>query len=556
MKILVTAILLCLGILQSQAQSQYTGRWTGPVTSSIAGVSSVAGTVIMDIDASGNITSVLGSEFPFTGSVNNSGQVTFNSSGITFMTSAQITNGTMTGTSNVTPPGSPFPFTYLLTATKNGNSGGGGDPTILPYPSNVGLYRGQNGTKFLFEVTGSTFGQIWGTDIYTDDSSLARAAVHAGLLDVGKSGVVEVEIVSGQSSYTGSSRNGVTSLSWGAYSGSFSLGSSVETPPVDFAIDTQPANIAVEPGASTILSVGATGSGLSYQWFRGSAPDDANPVSGGTSATLSVTPLSNNETYWVKITNASGSLPSQTITITLLGTPSLITVGAKATGSFGVPVAGPENFVSAHTFSASGEQVILSPSGTITLGENLITGPAGITAARSLITGFNVNNPGYTALEEREIDLGNAAQNNLPTEVEQLGALIGIFVPQTAAGQAGFLAQDGDVTTTGLDSEDLFLIGADLHLFVAPGPGTLFLGINEAYALNNSGSFEVKVDPVIEADGLRLLSLPTAPTLIWAGNATLQTSPSLAPGSWTPLPTASSPFEITPNGSAFFRIAP
>ena len=38
--------------------------------------------------------------------------------------------------------------------------------------------RAQYKSSGSFEVTGSDSGSIWGTDVYTDDSNLAAAAVH------------------------------------------------------------------------------------------------------------------------------------------------------------------------------------------------------------------------------------------------------------------------------------------------------------------------------------------------------------------------------------------
>ncbi len=64
---------------------------------------------------------------------------------------------------------------------------------------------------------------IWGTGIYTDDSSICNAAVHLGLLTYSNGGKVEYQIVPGQSSYASSSANGVTSEDYGSWEGSFIL---------------------------------------------------------------------------------------------------------------------------------------------------------------------------------------------------------------------------------------------------------------------------------------------------------------------------------------------
>jgi TIR domain/LCCL domain len=53
-------------------------------------------------------------------------------------------------------------------------------------------------------------GAVWGTDIYTDDSSLCRAALHAGSL-TSEGGTITVTRAEGRQLYIGTTRNGVTS---------------------------------------------------------------------------------------------------------------------------------------------------------------------------------------------------------------------------------------------------------------------------------------------------------------------------------------------------------
>ncbi|KAM4021497.1 uncharacterized protein ACNLHF_026872 isoform 2-T2 [Anomaloglossus baeobatrachus] len=63
-------------------------------------------------------------------------------------------------------------------------------------------------------------GSVWGSDVYTDDSSICRAAIHAGKIP-NNGGQVSVQKSPGQSSYTGSTRNGVSTKNYGPWSGSF-----------------------------------------------------------------------------------------------------------------------------------------------------------------------------------------------------------------------------------------------------------------------------------------------------------------------------------------------
>jgi len=91
-------------------------------------------------------------------------------------------------------------------------------------------------------VTGDDTGSLWGTDVYTDDSSLATAAVHAGVLHRGETGIVKVQILPGRSQYEGTSRHGVVSRSYGAWGGSYRVSpgdgnTHIEIPP---ALEARP----------------------------------------------------------------------------------------------------------------------------------------------------------------------------------------------------------------------------------------------------------------------------------------------------------------------------
>jgi hypothetical protein len=81
------------------------------------------------------------------------------------------------------------------------------DPGNLSYAQDA-----RPGTSQLFELTGSSDGIVWGTDVYTGDSTLAAVAVHAGVLGDGERGVVRVTFVDTLNvAFTGSYRNGVRS---------------------------------------------------------------------------------------------------------------------------------------------------------------------------------------------------------------------------------------------------------------------------------------------------------------------------------------------------------
>lgn len=84
-------------------------------------------------------------------------------------------------------------------------------------------YRDQNGTLLDFDcppLGDSEYGPIWGTEVYTDDSSICAAAVHTGVIGF-DGGSVTIEILPGRKAYAGSEQNGITSQEWDAYDGSF-----------------------------------------------------------------------------------------------------------------------------------------------------------------------------------------------------------------------------------------------------------------------------------------------------------------------------------------------
>ena len=79
------------------------------------------------------------------------------------------------------------------------------------------------GASFYFLVQGATEGSLWGTDIYTGDSALAAAAVHAGLVAAGATEIVKVTVVKPLAKYKGSTRHGVTSHDFGRYGTAYRL---------------------------------------------------------------------------------------------------------------------------------------------------------------------------------------------------------------------------------------------------------------------------------------------------------------------------------------------
>ena len=126
-----------------------------------------------------------------------------------------------------------------------GGGGGSTVPVLLDFDAGVSLWdggaivqagqltwtaeatdfvaQGENGTRISGDCppgTASNFDSVWGTGFYTDDSSLCTIAVHYGLWDVTSGGQIIVELRPGEPSYAPSTNNGVTTFSYGAWTGS------------------------------------------------------------------------------------------------------------------------------------------------------------------------------------------------------------------------------------------------------------------------------------------------------------------------------------------------
>jgi hypothetical protein len=94
---------------------------------------------------------------------------------------------------------------------------------VLADPGVLQITPADYGKTFLYEVTGQEaqfpnaqfFSAAWGTEVYSGDSSLSAACVHAGVLRPGERGTVKVTVLDKpHHSFQGSSRNGVTTWPW------------------------------------------------------------------------------------------------------------------------------------------------------------------------------------------------------------------------------------------------------------------------------------------------------------------------------------------------------
>jgi len=163
--------------------------------------------------------------------------------------------------------------------------------------------------------------------------------------------------------------------------------------------------------------------------------------------------------------------------------PATLTISSLASGNFGAGYAH-------QTMQTALVRAITVPgAGTIT-----VTYVSGSWCAHdgtdcSGANGTAINDPSgvwYDPLQEASGVAPSAAQNAI--------ALMGAFVPQLLTEQSGFVAMDGTKLTSGVGIMPnlLFFVGAN-NCIQVNGPGTLYLGINDWYVDDNSGSLTVTV---------------------------------------------------------------
>lgn len=147
----------------------------------------------------------------------------------------------------------PADTTSSTTTSESSTTSAPADPTAADaWARNAGEFRERVGETVDVECPApGTLGTVWGANVYTDDSSICSAAVHAGLITVEEGGDVTIEILEGQDEYVGVESNGVTSQDYGSWPGSFSF---PDAEPLDVA-DTiawdRPANFYADRDEAT-----------------------------------------------------------------------------------------------------------------------------------------------------------------------------------------------------------------------------------------------------------------------------------------------------------------
>jgi len=156
-------------------------------------------------------------------------------------------------------------------------------------------------------------------------------------------------------------------------------------------------------------------------------------------------------------------------------------VPGNASGCFGYPAPECVSLVTAITVTGPATITVTYVSGTVDTGycNPTCLGPVGPNGARVDTYGKE-----YPLQEAQGISGG---------WINNIGALIGVFVPEARVQRKGFTAIDGtkDATRVGIKPGWLF-IGEGKTAPVSEA-GTLFLGVNDWDVTDNSGGFNVTV---------------------------------------------------------------
>ncbi len=326
----------------------FAGTYTGNILQRINGVTAILGgaNYRADVSAAGGVAVTLtngASSSTLVGTIATNGAITF--TGGTALSIYRITSASILVASGRPVMGSPFfvastsstgaATEYSLQSSTSFVAGTGGVGNVTPLataPTNLVGYRNKVGGVYQFTVTGVARGAVWGTDVYTDDSAVAVAAVHAGVLAAGETKAVTVTILAGRPNYPASTRNGVASAAWGAWSGSYTFAGAGAVTASPTAGNVATATPTIAPGfvaGTAALAVGGRlvcpiavsgGGTYTYQWFLNNVL-----IPGATSNPYIVESLTaaSAGTYSVNVTNALGTarLTAGTVTIGAAGSP-------------------------------------------------------------------------------------------------------------------------------------------------------------------------------------------------------------------------------------------
>ncbi|HEY0143369.1 MAG TPA: S8 family serine peptidase [Thermoanaerobaculia bacterium] len=144
------------------------------------------------------------------------------------------------------------------------------------------------------------------------------------------------------------------------------------------------AKSAVMSGTSTTLSVAATGTALSYRWYRGVAGNTSDLIASGTSNTITTPVITAATSFWVAVTSGGCTRNSSAVTVSLCSEPTVRWSTASKSVTKGESV----------TFTAIGTHSTTTPAYTF------YKGNAGDVAGSTVVRAASTSNTFTAAVNE------------------------------------------------------------------------------------------------------------------------------------------------------------
>jgi hypothetical protein len=164
------------------------------------------------------------------------------------------------------PPAAPGSAASSIGAVARAIAAGGAvqneakSATKVPCSQAAKDVKGNAGTSWYMQCPAQCPGEgmVWGTDVYTDDSGICSAAIHAGAITANEGGVVLVTWAPKQPTYIGTARNGITTHDYGAWGRSFFVqkvdaGGQPTTPAPPLVTATNTAHLSCHHGAGALI---------------------------------------------------------------------------------------------------------------------------------------------------------------------------------------------------------------------------------------------------------------------------------------------------------------
>lgn len=123
------------------------------------------------------------------------------------------------------------------------------------------------GDQVTVPVTGRTTGPLWGDLIYTLDSDIGSAAVHAGLLQPGQTKSIKILVIPPPPNFGAANRHGIRSMNWGGYPAAFVLQeATLASDASKVRVAPRPSNPIASLGMNESRTMTVTGGDRGYVW--------------------------------------------------------------------------------------------------------------------------------------------------------------------------------------------------------------------------------------------------------------------------------------------------